>query len=1134
MAEIFLNDIVDRLVANAFSLATELIGLEWGFKEELRNLVEILFKIKFMLHDAQKRQVSDEPVRIWLTKLRDVVCDVDDVLDEFGYEICCLKVQIQNQMMDQVCSFSFFNLDRVKTINELLDRIMNDAAGFCLGIEVVNSIPKISLEKNIDSFLNDSEVVGRGSDVVKIVNLLTSSSNEQVISVLPIVGMAGLGKTTLAKLVYNHELVKKHFDVLAWVHVNKNFNVEGILGEILKSSKGKLIGLEDEEIDVIDEMIQYLQVQLRAKKYLLVLDDVWNEDRDKWDILRSYLLRINSTTGNNVIVTTCSHNVAQIVKTHSPYYLEPISKDECWSIFKERAFANERIPLTFEFEAIGREIAEKCGGLPWVAKVLGGTMYFKDDPRKWLSIQNNKLWDLLKDDNNGVFPVLKLGFDYLPTPSLKQCFAYCAIFPKYDDMEKDELIQHWMAEGFLEPFRGSCTVMEDIGNMYFNILLANSFFQDARRDTYGNIISCKMNDLVYDFALSISKFEIQILEGGSMNDINHVRRLVVRSDGKAVPEIPILEDGFTKLHTLVSEDADFGNMLSNFKCLRVLKLFGNIITELPDSIGQLIHLRLLYIADTYIEALPKSLTKLYNLQTLRIKNCNLLKELPKDLSNLINLRHIYIDHNLINRTPKDIGRLTSLQTLPFFTVNPDAGCSLEELGPLNQLSRELDIYNLECVRDNVEAKNANLAKNAKIYKLGFHWDVNVYRVWGNYNNDEEVLEGLQPHQNLKSLTIQGYEGKKFPSWMLTGRDARDGLSLFDNLIEITLRSCNKCEEVPTLGHLPCLQVLEINGMNNVRCIGTKFYSDGNYRNALFPTLRRLKLSSMMNLVEWKDAKELTTATCEVFPCLEELIIESCAKLTSAPCHFPSLKKLEISEICSKAFENITSRLTTLTSLEIQWVFQLACLPEQLLQNNTSLTSLEIRECHGLESISRHQDVWAFCTSLRSLRITCCSKLSYILDGLHKLISLDNFELHYCGNLRCFPNIEGVASLQILRIVECRNLKCISEGLPESLKTLKIGPFCEILEAFPSLISSTSIQHSIKDLYLNGWAKLNSLPDQFQRFTALKVLSISNFDGMEALPEWLGNLSSLQKLSLLKVPKADVSANSASHATPHLI
>jgi Leucine-rich repeat (LRR) protein len=120
----------------------------------------------------------------------------------------------------------------------------------------------------------------------------------------------------------------------------------------------------------------------------------------------------------------------------------------------------------------------------------------------------------------------------------------------------------------------------------------------------------------------------------------------------------------------------------------------------------------------------------------------------------------------------------------------------------------------------------------------------------------------------------------------------------------------------------------------------------------------------------------------------------------------------------------------------------------------------------------------------------------------------------CGVEVLSIGLKSCTSLQILRIEKCPNLKRISEGLPESLKTLKIGPFCEELEAFPSLISSTSIQHSLEHLELYGWAKLNSLPDQFQRFTALKVLSISNFDGMEALPEWLGNLSSLQKLSLL--------------------
>jgi hypothetical protein len=118
--------------------------------------------------------------------------------------------------------------------------------------------------------------------------------------------------------------------------------------------------------------------------------------------------------------------------------------------------------------------------------------------------------------------------------------------------------------------------------------------------------------------------------------------------------------------------------------------------------------------------------------------------------------------------------------------------------------------------------------------------------------------------------------------MLTSRDPGVGLSLYDNLIEITLSYCTQCEQVPTLGHLPCLRVLKIAGMNNVKCIGNEFYSDGNYRNALFPALKRLELNDMDSLEEWKDAEELTTGEGEVFPCLEELTIKDCPNLNSIP------------------------------------------------------------------------------------------------------------------------------------------------------------------------------------------------------------------------------------------------------------
>ena len=496
------------------SLATEHINFELSFKVDL---LETLFKIKFMLDDAQKRQLSDESMGIWLTELRNVAYDADNVLDKFSYESFWQKVRIQNQMMDQLCNFSLCNFDEIKAIKQSLDKIVNDVADFGLRMEMVNSIPKISLDMNIDSPLNDSEVVGRKQDIKKIVNLLISSSNQ--LSILPIVGMAGIGKTTLAKLVYNHELIKKHFDIVAWVNVGKNFDVEEILRKILKSLREDLI----HHLCVYGEVCQ-IRAEILGQKCLLILDDVHNEDPKKLDTLKGYLLEFNSNTGNNIVLTTRSDNVGQIMKIHHPpHHLEKLSKDDCWSIMKKRTFIEGRTPLTLDWEVIGREIAKRCGGVPWAARVLGGTMCFQFDKNKWLEIQNNKIWDLLDEDNSDMFPVLKLCFDQLSTPSLKRCFAYCAIFPKDYDMKKDEVIQYWMAEGFL--LTKANMEMEDIGNMYFNILLTTSFFQNVRKDAYGNIISCKMHDLVHDFALSISKFETLILEGDSMDDGSSMQHL---------------------------------------------------------------------------------------------------------------------------------------------------------------------------------------------------------------------------------------------------------------------------------------------------------------------------------------------------------------------------------------------------------------------------------------------------------------------------------------------------------------------------------------------------------------------------------------------------------------------------------
>ncbi|KAM4113538.1 hypothetical protein ACJW30_04G002800 [Castanea mollissima] len=1190
MAEIILSVFAGEILGKLISVATEQINLAWGFKEDLTRLLDSLEMIQDVLADAERRQESDWSVRRWLQRLKDVAYDADDVLDEFAYEILRQKVEIRNQMKKKVrLFFSFSNpiafrikmANKVKIIGDSLKRINDTANGFGLtrAGSVNDNLEIISSHQVTDSFLDHLEVVGRGNLVSSIVDLLIKATNQQV-SVIPIVGMAGLGKTTLAKLLYN-ELLQGHFDEKIWVCVSENFDYIRILRGILESLTHNSSTLKNK-----NEILECLKIQLKGKRYLLILDDVWNEDPVIWDTLMSCLVAINSNLGNCIIVTTRSDNVARIIETLPRHHLNKLQEEECWSIIKKRV---STIPLNPDLEAIGRKIAKKCGGVPLVATILGGTMSRTKEKSKWLAIENNEVWNSLHDSNE-MLPILKFSFDHLPSPSLKQCFSYCSCFPKNYDIKKEELIQLWMAEGFLQPSQGSHLVMEDIGNMYFDIFLLNSFFQDVKQDEHGNIISCKMHDLVHDLALSISKSETLILREDLGNDSNHVRHLFIQFDGKIVPRIPFSK-GVKKLRTFISEDVALGIKFLDFKCLRVLKLYGYTKKELPSSIGQLIHLRLLHLSSTSIEALPKSITKLYNLQTLRIEFCDHLKELPKDLKKLINLRHIYI-----KRTPKDIGKLTCLQTLPFFIVSQDTGHRIEELGCLNQLRGELHIYCVEHVRDKEEARSANLVEKAKIYKLGYYWSE---KSEGNHNNDEEVLEGLQPHRYLKSLTIQYYQGKKFPPWMLTSQNARRGFSLFDNLIEIKLKACNKCEVLPTLGLLSSLRDLEIIEMESLTCIGTEFYgnynNDDNYdngscRNALFPSLKKLCLQSMPNLVEWKDGTEPTRTRRKVFPCLEELIIRECSQLASAPCHFSlrttslynisPLEKLDIRRICNTAFEQIGSKFDCISSLCVSNISKLASIPKKILQSSMHM---EIWNCDDLESIWSLEGPQVRCYHLNSLHIYGCEKLSYFPE-LHsceelkvercpnlksfysfpskpeeEFWSLRRLEISECGvevlstqiqfcelleeliikrcpNLICIPDLQKLGGLEQFEISDCPNLVSTPElsyptkikirncgkliCLPRvrffRLKYLEIGPFCEELDAFPSLLDSTAFQHSYESLQilqLYGWAKLNSLPDEIQCFTALTRLDISEFEGMEALPEWLGNLSSLKYLYL---------------------
>ncbi|GMJ08826.1 hypothetical protein like AT3G14470 [Hibiscus trionum] len=1132
MAEAVISAAVEVALSKAISILADQFILVWDFKDELNKLRYSLHLTRAFLQDAERRQLG-EPVKVWLEKLRDVAYEADDVVDELAYQH--LRMKVNNQLSKKVSNFfspsknpltiALKMAKKVKNISISIKDVNREGADFGLqGRVQISPLVLTGVGGTGTHYFGDSSrVVGREADVLKVVDLLLGSTTRQSLSLVSILGMGGLGKTTLAKLVCSNENVKNYFKKRMWVDVSENFDVQKILHGVLESLTGRTCDMKN-----TSAILEKIQKELKGKPYLLVLDDVWDGDMKNWDDLRGSLLGINESKQSCILVTSRSESVA-LVRATPPdhrHHLKAVIDEECWSIIKERAFGNS--PLSPELEAIGRDIARRCGGVPLVAMVIGGTMCNKWDRHDWLSLRDSSVWGSL-EKNEEIVQVLRLSYDRLSSPSLKQCFAYCSIFPKDFRMEREQLIQLWMAEGFLQQPEGSSQqTFEDIGNEYFNDLLSNSLLQDVEKDLYGCITSCKMHDLVHDLARSVSHVKLQ-------NTF----------------------DGVKLWHSLFLNSGSFVYKVMGFKGLRVLKFGGAEIVSLPDSIGKLKHLRYFDISETEIERLPKSITELHLLETLRLYRCDMLEQLPGGMKNLANLRHLYVSEG--HHVPVELGCLTSLRTLSLFDVAVEQGRGIGELGFLVELGGKLIISGLENVRNKEEARGARLWEKKKLHKLTYRWDYKREVC----NKDEKVLEGLEPHPNLESLTIVSYRGECYPSW-LTGKSGGDISASFQsmNLLELKLFRCENVKNLPCLGEYPNLKFLEINGLHNVRSIGNEFYMNGGDENKpliLFPALETFTLETMAEVKEWLEVEPIIPA----FPSLKVLKIKQCGNLNSVSrmSRFSSLEKLEIFECSQLGWIDDEPYSSNLKELNVSECKKLCKIGEGLL-TSMCLTDVVIRGCDNLRSIPFNGGS----QSLLGLKFFDCKELREIEGGLSAITRLEALEIEFCPSMIVIPSLDGLSSLLELKLDQCEGLTSLPSGLstctslrrlsifhcsnlesipedvgklhsleelcigycgslerlPEeslgcltSLKRLELGPFSVEAEEFPGLASIHHLHSSLKELRLNGWDKPCSLPHQIQHLTALEHLEIRDMDALKALPEWLGNLSSLRSLWLME-------------------
>nr|XP_028943875.1 putative disease resistance protein RGA1 isoform X2 [Malus domestica]XP_028943876.1 putative disease resistance protein RGA1 isoform X2 [Malus domestica]XP_028943877.1 putative disease resistance protein RGA1 isoform X2 [Malus domestica]XP_028943878.1 putative disease resistance protein RGA1 isoform X2 [Malus domestica]XP_028943879.1 putative disease resistance protein RGA1 isoform X2 [Malus domestica]XP_028943880.1 putative disease resistance protein RGA1 isoform X2 [Malus domestica]XP_02 len=1135
-AEAVLTFATEGILKKVLSLAAQPFSLAWGFKAELGKLQESFTNIELLLNDVADKP-QGRPIEAWVKKLKDVAHDAEDVFDELEYEGYRRKVEIQNHMKKKV--LNFFSLSnplafrlqmahKIQKINASLVDLERKASP--LGLASKNKVATtqgIRCDRQTNAFFGKDEItVGRKDDVSKIVTTLTDSKyNQENLAVMAIVGMGGLGKTTLAKSVYNEDSIDKFFEKKIWICVSDTFDVNSILHQMSEQLNREKAPSKDNQ----NTLLLSLNEELKDKKYLLVLDDVWNEDSKLWESFMECLSKLSSAKGSKIIVTTRKEKVASISEKILPRHeLGKLSGDECWSIMRNRAFPTSSDP---KFDTIGREIAEKCRGVPLVAKVLGGILHTKKSIREWPSFKNNTIWDNLSKEEDIIMPVLRLSFDNLESPSLKQCFAYCSIFEKDFEIQRENLIQLWMAQGLLRASHDESKDMEDTGNEYFDILLHSSLFQDATISDNGTVSKCKMHDLVHDLAELVSKSES--LKGDLCGRDNTLEiRHVARVSTSTLENIPARSA--RKLRSLFSDNGEVPtNILPQFKALRVLNLWNANIEELPVSVGRLKHLRYLDISETGFKALPKSIGKLYNLQTLRAVNCA-LEEFPKELQNLINLRHIYFDEDI--KFPKGIRRLTCLRTLPYFSVGNEIGRRIEELASLKQLKGELIVSNLQLVKNGEEAKKAKLEDKTKIRHLSFNWTED--RSTTDNNEDEDVLEGLRPHLELESLSIANFMGNKFPPWMMSG-----SLPL-NNLKRIQLLGCDKCEGVPPLGHLPSLTELKIRGMANLKCVGDEFYGYDLVHNlattseeviTLFPALKVLYISDCGDLNEWKQAPTTSRKKVVVFPCLEMLTVENCSKLRNAPSHFPCLQKLEMSSCDSRTpIEEISSGLTTLTSLEIRGIKELTCLPRGILKKNNNLYSLVIKKCDDLTCIT--PDVVGSRGSLKKLVIWNCDKLRHLPDGLDTLQLLEELTIKGCDSLELIPIAQGMASLRELEIGGCGRLSLLPSGLKNctSLQKLSIthcdglsGP----LSLWASLVEVSLMNCDGLSGRLSVWASLVELDMRYcNNLTSIEMkgngsltaslqnLIIWNCHELSSIPALPQQCPSLQYLEIIGCPK----------------
>ncbi|PWA51215.1 NBS-LRR resistance-like protein [Artemisia annua] len=992
MAEVIASSLIQAIFKKLADEAFKQVVRAQGIQSELKKLKRTLFQIQALLNDASQKEITEEAVQQWLNDLRHLAYDIDDILDDLATDAMhsefTKKTGSKVRKFIPTCCTNFLLSTRMNSkldnITKKLQDLEKEKAS--LGLIVKDGRSKDRNRQSQTSLVDPSRIVGRQGDKDALVlKLLGDEPCKENFSIVPIVGMGGVGKTTLAKLLYDDEQVKKHFKLKAWVCVSEEWDTFNMSNIIFQSVTG-----ETKEFKDLNLLQVALRDQLREKLFLLVLDDVWSESSDDWESLVAPLKAC--APGSKIIITTRKEKLLRQLGCGKLDHLQRLSHDDAMCLFAHHALGENNFDSHPRLKAPGEGIVRKCDA-------LGRLLRTNEDEVRWKEIEDSEIWSL--EEGGKIIPALRLSYHELPA-NLKQLFAYCSLFPKDYVFDKQDLVLLWLAEGFLHQASSSKSTKERWGHKCFDELLSRSFFQPSSNDESLFL----MHDLMNDLATSVAgdfyfRLEKELGKNVGKQALYKCRHLsFVCEEFVAYKKFEAFE-GAKGLRTFLSvgivgmkdwwqhyylSNKVLVDLLPELQFLRVLSLSGYEISEVPDSIGKLKHLRYLNLSQTEITHLPENVCDLYNLETLILFGCSRLTKLPNNFIKLKSLRHLDIrDTPLLKDMPLGVAKLKSLQTLSKIVIGGENDFSMTQLKVFENLQGRVSIEGMEKVKNAMEAREANLSQK-RLTDFEVKWS-EAFGITQMETTVNAILDALKPYNDcLKRLGIVNYLGLEFPKWV--------GDPSFRQLARVSIRGCRKCTSLPPLGQLQSLKELFIVDTGDVKVVGSEFFGTGR----AFPSLESLTFVNMWGWEVWSTNSRSGVGDF-VFPCLKELHIMDCPNLVEFSFEgdevFPCLQELDI-EFCPKLVE---------FSFEGDEVFP-------------CLQKLDIGSCPNLVEFSFEGDEVFPC--LQKLDIGSCPNLvEFSLKA--PLLSLRDLRISYCGDGRMRSVVHIAPSVTKLAIVEISGL-----------------------------------------------------------------------------------------------------------------